>query len=103
MWKYWYGPRPRHESVKVTLETEVPPIIPKEARKKQPEKKDFENKMLAIDKKADILKDKMRGLGNKKREIIEGGKVGDTKLTFKEFLKKKLDELTTEKKKKRDI
>ena len=41
-YKYYYEQRPRPERVKVTMDTEIPAQIPKDQRKKEPSKKDFE-------------------------------------------------------------
>ena len=49
MYKYHYSERPKHPKVTVTMETEVPPTISKELRKKNPDKKDFETKMRNYD------------------------------------------------------
>ena len=44
-YKYYYGQRPVIDrNVKVTIETVLPEIIPKEQRKKNPDQKEFENK-----------------------------------------------------------
>lgn len=58
-----YGPRPKHERADVTAETEIPPLPAKENRKKQPEKKDFDNKMKALDVQIEELRQKIRDIG----------------------------------------
>ncbi|MFS8160016.1 MAG: hypothetical protein ACMG6E_07360, partial [Candidatus Roizmanbacteria bacterium] len=94
---------PKHERVKVTAETEVPPTIPKEERKKNPDKKEFDNKLKLIDVQIEGLKEKMRSIGYKKKEFIEGGTVGNTKITFKDVLKDKIDAVKEIKNAKRKV
>jgi hypothetical protein len=102
-YKYFYGVRPKHERVKVTAETEVPATIPKEQRKRNPDKKEFDNKLKLIDVQIEELRNKMRNIGYKKKEFIEGGTVGNTKITFKDFLKDKIDAVIEIKKAKRRV
>lgn len=58
-YKYFYAPRPKFERVEVTTETEVPAIVPKEQRKKQPDQNDFDKKMKEVDNQIDHLKNKI--------------------------------------------
>lgn len=45
-YKYYYAPRPVVEkNVKVTMETEIPPIIPREQRKKNPDQQEYDKQM----------------------------------------------------------
>ena len=43
----------------MTMDTEIPPIIPKDQRKKQPEKNDFEKKMNELDNQINNLRTKI--------------------------------------------
>ncbi len=77
--------------MKVTAETVVPVVVAKESRKKNPDKKEFDNKMKLMDVQIEELRNKMRNIGYKKKEFIDGGTVGNTKVTFKDFLRDKID------------
>lgn len=57
--KYFYADRPKQERFEVTADTEVPPIIPKESRKKLPDQKDFDKKMKDLDTKIENFRDKI--------------------------------------------
>ena len=102
-YKYFYGPRPKIERVNVTGETEVPAIIPKEQRKRMPDKMEFEKQMKDLDTQIETLRQKIRSLGGKKKEVIEGGRVGNTQMTFKDYLKQKIDAVVEVKNKKRSV
>lgn len=58
-YKYNYGPRPKNEKIEVTMETEVPAIIAKDQRKKQPNRPDFEKKMKEFDDQIENLRQKI--------------------------------------------
>jgi hypothetical protein len=53
----------------------VPPIIPKEERKRNPDRAEFEKKMHDIDVIVEGIRTKIRNLGQKKKETLEGGRV----------------------------
>lgn len=75
MYKFLHAPRPKFEQVVVTVETEVPATIPKDQRKKEPSKEDYEKKMKELDNKIQTIRDKINELVLKKREAREGGKM----------------------------
>lgn len=58
-YKYYYGQWPKHEKVQVTKETEVPTILAKELRKRNPDKVQFEKEMTALDKEIEDKKAKI--------------------------------------------
>jgi len=51
VYKFLHGSRPTFEQIVVTLDTEVPPIIDKSLRLKEPSKDEFEKKMKDLDNK----------------------------------------------------
>jgi hypothetical protein len=59
----------------VTADTEVPPIVPKELRKKNPDKSEFDKKLQEYDNKIEGLREKIRSTGNKRKDVLEGGKM----------------------------
>jgi len=87
----------------VTAETEVPATIAKESRKKNPDKKEFDNKMKMLDVQIEDLKNKMRNINYKKKEFIDGGIVANTKITFKDYLRDKIDAVKEVKNAKRKV
>jgi len=101
-WKYFNEERPHIERVTVTAETEIPEVKPKEERKKQPNKEDMVKKLDEIDKQAQHLNDKIRQISQQKKEIIEGGRAGDTNKTYRELLNEKIEEVKKLNKTKRE-
>lgn len=94
VYKYHYGDRPKFErGVVVTLETEIPPIVPKDQRKRNPDRTEFEDKMRAFDAQIEQVRGKIQGLITKKREAIDGGKVSGSSQTYKEFFSGKITDL----------
>ena len=87
--------------MKVTEDTEVPEVPAREDRLKPADKPDFEKKMRGYDDKVDKMRDRIRQINLKKKELSEGAKVGNTDMTYKELLKTKLDELRAVKNEKR--
>jgi len=93
VYKFHYMERPKYERFEVTLETEVPAPIPKEQRKRQPDRTEFDNKMRGLDAQIETLKNKIQSIITKKKEVREGGKMKGSQVTFKDFLKGKSEEL----------
>jgi hypothetical protein len=58
-YRYFYEARPKHDRTEVTQDTIVPPTVPKDARKKLPDQKDFDKKMKDLDTKIESLKEKI--------------------------------------------
>ena len=56
-----------------------------------------------FDEQIDHFKAEIRRIAGQKKEIIEGGKVGGTSMTFKDFLKTKIDAVKEVKDRKRKI
>lgn len=92
-YKYYYGARPKHERTQVTADTEIPALPAKEERKKQPDQADFDKKMRDLDNQIDHLRNKIRTIANKKKEVLDGGRVSGSSMTYKDFLKEKYDAL----------
>jgi hypothetical protein len=93
VYKFHYGERPKYEFVQVTLETEIPALVPKDQRKKQPSREEFENKMRAFDANIEQVRGKILGLISKKREVLDGGKVQGQSVTYKDFFTTKITDL----------
>jgi hypothetical protein len=70
----------------------VPPVVPKEQRKKNPDKVVFDKTLTDIEAQIEAKREKIRSLGQKKKETLEGGKVSGSSLTFRDFLKEKRKE-----------
>ena len=51
VYKFQHGSRPTFDNVVVTLETEVPPIVDKALRLKEPSREEYEKKMKDLDNK----------------------------------------------------
>ena len=47
----------------ITIDIEVPTIVPKDERKRNPDKVDFDKKMRDLDTKIEGFREKMRSLG----------------------------------------
>lgn len=71
----------------------MPEAIPKEQRKKNPDRAEFDTKMRSLDAQIEAGRNKIHALGNKKKEVLEGGKMKGSTLTFKDFIKTRIDEL----------
>lgn len=71
----------------------IPEIIPKDQRKKNPDREEFDKKMRAFDQQIEQGRSRIQGLINKKKETIDGGKVQGSSVTYKDFFKTKIDEL----------
>ena len=65
----------------------------KEERLKEPSKPDFDKVMGAEDVKINDRRTKQNDLRRKRREIIDGGKVGGSNMTYRESLSAKISEL----------
>ena len=85
------------------MDTEVPPIVEKSLRKKEPSKEEFEKKMKELDNKILHIRDKINNTSNKKKETREGGKVNGTQVSFREFLNQKIAEIRVLRDKKKDL
>ena len=59
VYKYYYGERPKIEKVAVTLETEVPAILPKDQRKQNPDKNVFDKNMRDLDQSVEQTRSKI--------------------------------------------
>ena len=70
----------------------MPPVVPKEQRKKNPDKAVFDKTLSDIEAQIEAKREKIRSLGQKKKETLEGGKVSGSSLTFRDFLKEKRKE-----------
>ena len=76
MYKYHYAERPKLDyKIEITSAIEVPVVPAKEFRKKNPDKSAFEATLANIVNQIEAKRDKIRYLGQKKKETLEGGKV----------------------------
>jgi len=89
--------------VEITLETELPAIIPKEQRKKNPDEKAFESQMKTLDNQIDDCRNKMKSINQRKREFQDGGTIGNTKVTYRDYLREKIDEMKAVKEERRRL
>ena len=65
----------------------------KDERLKEPSKNDFDKEMAAEDRKIQEKRDKLQDLRKKRRDIIDGGKVSGSNMTYRESLSQKISEL----------
>ena len=70
----------------------MPPVVSKDQRKKNPDKVAFDKTLTDIEAQIESKREKIRSLGGKKKETLEGGKVSGSSLTFRDFLKEKRKE-----------
>ena len=103
VYKFLHGARPKFEQVVVTAETEVPAIVEKSLRKKEPSKEEYEKKMKELDNKIMQIREHINTLSLKKKEAREGGKVKGTTISYKEFLNQKIEEIRGLRDQKRDL
>ena len=85
--------RPKWETIAFTSETEIPALPSKEERLKQPSKEVFEADMGALDKQIDAVREQQKTLRAKRREVIDGGKIKGSNVTYREALTSKIKEL----------
>jgi hypothetical protein len=78
-------------NVTITADMEVPEVVAKEARKKNPDSHEYETKMKNFGNNVEDLKNKRRHIIQKKREFLEGGTIGNSKVTFRDYITEKLD------------
>ena len=93
MYKYHYAERPKLDyKVEITATIEVPAVPAKDQRKKNPDKSAFEATLANIENQIEAKREKIRSLGLKKKETLEGGKVSGSQLTFRDYIKEKRKE-----------
>ena len=85
-YKYHYGPWPKQERVKVTLETELPKVLPKEERLPEPDKKAFDEKMRAFDADVEKTKEEVAKISKSIKLKAEGGRMAGSNETVHEVL-----------------
>lgn len=85
--------RQEYEKVDFTQDTVIPPMPSKEERLREPSKADFDKEMGAEDVKINERRGKQNDLRRKRREIIDGGKVSGSNMTYRESLSAKISEL----------
>ena len=78
--------RPKWEKINFTAETEIPELPSKEERVKQPSKEQLEADMSAFDKQIDVVRENQKTLRAKRREVIDGGKIKGSNVTYREAL-----------------
>lgn len=84
-YKYYNQERPKYERVTVTAETEVPVLPTKDELLKFPSKDVFDEDMAKLDKKIKELRQQKDELCEKRREVIDGGKVQGSTMTYREI------------------
>ena len=75
IYKFHHMDRPKWERIQFTPETEIPALPDKADRLKQPQKTEFDQKMAAIDAEINKIRDHVKSLHSKRREVIDGGKI----------------------------
>ena len=85
--------RVEYEKVEFTKDTVIPDMPTKEQRLKEPSKPEFDREMAAEDVKINEKRSKQNDLRRKRREIIDGGKVSGSNMTYRESLSAKISEL----------
>lgn len=70
----------------MTADTEIPALPSKEELIKLPNKEKFDEDIGKIDSLIKDLRKKKEDLHNKRREIIDGGKVSGSSMTYREAL-----------------
>lgn len=103
MYKYHNLERPKYEKSAVTVDTEVPEMPAKDKILKLPSKEQFDDEMAKHDKKIADLRKQKSDCHTKRREIIEGGKVVGSTMTYREALTNKVNELKSHNEEKRNI
>ncbi len=102
--EYYYGKRTRYDyRIELTAETEVPVVPAKEERLKPVDKPEFEKKMRSLDNQVDKLRDQIRKINMKKKDLHEGAKVSGSDMTYRDLLRKKIDEIKELKNNKREV
>lgn len=100
-YKFHYGPWPVIEHVEVTLDSELPAQVPKDARLREPLKDEYTKNLQHLDDEVRALFDKIKAINaekeqiykrgveeNKAREAEEGGHKDDGK-TFKQLVEER--------------
>lgn len=100
-YKYYHEERPKYERTKVTMETEIEPLPAKDEILKNPKKETFDAAMAKIDADVTELRNKQKGLHQKRREVIDGGKMSGSSMTYREALTGKINGLRSINAKKR--
>lgn len=93
MYKFHHYNRPKYDKIDVTATTELPQLPPKDQILKQPVKEVFEEEMARLDLKIKELRTTKDELHSKRREIIDGGKMQGSSMTYREHLSGKINEL----------
>lgn len=70
----------------ITAETEIKALPTKEQMIKQIPKEAYEAKMDAIDAKIAVLRTESKLLHSKRKEVIDGGKMQGSSMTYRETL-----------------
>ncbi len=103
MYKYHHMERPAFEKVKVTAESELPALPAKEELLKNPAKEAFDAKMVKIDGQIAEARARKEELHAKRREVIDGGKMSGSTLTYREALTKEIELLRSDNKEKQRL
>lgn len=102
-YRYRHDERPKYDHVEVTKDTVIPEVPAKADRLKQPSQEAFTKNMEEFESQVRHKRDQIRNIIKKKNEIIEGGKIGNTSVTYKQALNDKLAVMKTVIAKKREL
>ena len=64
--KYQFGPWPEFEKIEVKIDTELPPIKPKEERLKEPDMDEFKKRMNDLNEQINKKKEKIQAINKEK-------------------------------------
>ena len=78
-------------------------MLKKEDILKQPSHEQFEEEMAKLDQKIKELRTKKEDLHQKRREIIDGGKMQGSSMTYREVLSQKINSMKEVNNKKRSL
>jgi len=59
--------------------------------------------MRDLDNQIDHLRNKIRNIGLKKKEVLDGGKVSGSSMTYKDFLREKFDSINEQRSEKKSL
>ena len=82
------------------MDSEIPALPSKEEMLKNPVKEQFDAKMLKFDSQIAEARARKEELHQKRREVIDGGKMSGSTLTYREALTKEIDLLRVDNKQK---
>jgi len=90
-WRYKNEKRPTYEYRTVTIDEELPEL-PKDIKSK-PSRDEFDRQMKNLTKEADELRTAVEEAKFKRRQVIEGGKVEGSNVTYHDVISENIEEV----------